>query len=48
MADFEISYVHMIKQPVWVIPVLFPSLTLADNIQIGHNHLGLCVLATLT
>jgi len=31
MPDFEISYVHIFKEPVWVIPILFHSLTYVDT-----------------
>jgi hypothetical protein len=27
MADFEIYYLHVFKVPIWVIPILFHSLT---------------------
>jgi len=31
MADFEISYLHKYKEPIWVIPILFHSLTYVDT-----------------
>jgi len=31
MADFAVSYVHIFKNAVWVIPILFHSLTYVDT-----------------